>query len=668
MKAKPIDIGIYCYFGLCFISFVIVMNWTITFYKLQKTNVYLNARRPKIILTMGIVSCIGLSIERIHGMLFTLSYISDHITTVYWKTTQTLMTHFTLILLQYLFLIRAWLTYYDIKFNQALQDSQWRVGIDPSEAKKSWIINHRSTFGNPKYILIICLSTCSLFGITATAYVWFNGDFDIVSRALIGTNAFLPLIINIIILIKLPIFYDIWKLRKEVKICVYSQCIVLITFLLYTPIINPQPEHWAYLPLNVLGIIAYLCGDYIIFQWVFMQFKLPYNIYQLYIAHKKGIFQFDLPTRSKIKMKEQQKSIGKFVTLPDEEKFERKLNKNKSAIDHTFQVKVKQRRNSVQLASIENREQCSLRGILQNAEGIKLFARHIALEFAIENFLMFFETQLYLDQLHSHPIYGTQIKLLHTEKCGLSVYQQTNINNRLGLINQQSSTGSHSSNNNSPIGLMADLIEPNDINQQSRAASSSLSKSAQSISHKSSFMYDNSKYIHLKFPTNIPISRIISSGYKKKIIKSTDKKYMIGGNINTTPTDSGNNIVVPVTPSLLPYQVKKSPSLLPYNPSPYQPTLQLSPLDSDKQCTKDEYHMYGDNSKPLPLENNDTGTSNTTTYTGSTRKTRSHTKSTTKSTTYGNNYVTNTNTNTNSNTVTGNTFPDIMDEIQELEP
>lgn len=127
MATNSIDIGIYVYFGLCFVSFMIVLNWTITFYKLQKTNIYLLSRRPWITILMGVVSCFGLAIERIHAMIFTLSHIStisDHTTTIYWKTTQTLLTHFTLILLQYIFLIRAWLTYYDIKFNQALQDEE----------------------------------------------------------------------------------------------------------------------------------------------------------------------------------------------------------------------------------------------------------------------------------------------------------------------------------------------------------------------------------------------------------------------------------------------------------------------------------------------------------------------------------------------------------------
>ena len=127
MAVKAMDIGIYIYFGLCFLSFMMVLNWTITFHKLQKTNIYLLSRRPWITKLMGIVSCIGLSIERIHAMAFTLSpisTISNHTTIIYWKTTQTLLTHFTLILLQYIFLIRAWLTYYDIKFNQALQDEE----------------------------------------------------------------------------------------------------------------------------------------------------------------------------------------------------------------------------------------------------------------------------------------------------------------------------------------------------------------------------------------------------------------------------------------------------------------------------------------------------------------------------------------------------------------
>ena len=122
---QSVDIGTYCYFALCFLSCILVINWTFTFYQLKKTNIYLLSRRPWITQSIGIISCLGLGIERVHAMAFTLSTIKDSQTmTIYWKTSQTLLTHFTLILLQYIFLIRAWLTFYNIKFNQALQDSE----------------------------------------------------------------------------------------------------------------------------------------------------------------------------------------------------------------------------------------------------------------------------------------------------------------------------------------------------------------------------------------------------------------------------------------------------------------------------------------------------------------------------------------------------------------
>ena len=523
----------------------------------------------------------------------------------------------------------------------------------------------------------VCFVTCSVIGSVASIYVGLNGDFDIISRGLIALNAFIPLLANIVIVCKMPVFYDIWKLRKEAQLCVIIQCVILTTFVLYSAIANPLPEHWTYLPFNTLGVMTYLLMNWIVFQWVFHQFELPWNVIKICRDNKNGIYQWNnINTADDIKnaQKQQQKSIGKYLTFSDEQNMERIAMHNNSS----FEKEVRKRRDSISaISTAENKDKLSIRGILQDENGIILFARHLGTEFALENLLFFIETQQFLDDLHSHPFYHRQIKALHTEACGLSVYdhhQHRNSSHNIHNHSQRSSipkfanhasnslTGSHSPNN-SPIGRDTDfpIITSHPGPEAIRPQSSSLSY--QSMSHHSSFIHNDSKYIHLIFPNNVPRSRIISSGYRKKLLHVHRRKVYSkpitthnNSNIKSTPTmqentpisllnddrDVGNEtgdekedsqlrIPLPLqnnstgksrsrsnTPNLsttiTPHQTpKKSP-----HRDAMQHALQLTALDSDKQYTRDDYQMekntdLGDISRenellhePLPLENNDT--------------------------------------------------------------
>ena len=78
-----------------------------------------------------------------------------------------------------IYVMRAWLLYYDMRLSQTLKNQHWQMAIDPNLLSKNWYLNPKNQrrFGNNGYQLLFygfCLSLCemSLFYL-----LWFSGQF-----------------------------------------------------------------------------------------------------------------------------------------------------------------------------------------------------------------------------------------------------------------------------------------------------------------------------------------------------------------------------------------------------------------------------------------------------------------------------------------------------------
>merc|ERR1719464_2330632 len=116
---------------------------------------------------------------------------------VAWKTLETGLMHSTLITTHWLFLVRTWLLYYDIRCNQQIQDAKWRGKINPSESEKWWFINNRARFGSARNISALCCFICITLGVISSLYVFVEGDVNFTSNFLVVLNAALPMTANV---------------------------------------------------------------------------------------------------------------------------------------------------------------------------------------------------------------------------------------------------------------------------------------------------------------------------------------------------------------------------------------------------------------------------------------------------------------------------------------
>ena len=75
----------------------------------------------------------------------------------------------------HVFTYRAWIVYFDIKWNKALEDKKWRLHIDPNES--NWFLKNRHTFwGNPRKIGIALFIHISLWASFIFVFIAIKGD------------------------------------------------------------------------------------------------------------------------------------------------------------------------------------------------------------------------------------------------------------------------------------------------------------------------------------------------------------------------------------------------------------------------------------------------------------------------------------------------------------
>eukprot|EP01084_Bolivina_argentea_P066875 121929_1 len=337
--------------GMCFnaiFSFcigLIILNWTLTFYKLTQLNVdSLLMRRPKSVLLFGIVMCIG--------TLFRIPIFSAFIYNGigYFKGSEIIVNitlHCTTLATLYILVFRTYLVYYDMKFSEALQDQKWINHIDTSSQHKNWFIQNRNTYGNSKNVAVTLSIIWCMYMIFGTIFTILNSStFRVIAIAL---TTFTALTLLSILAYKLPKFEDIWALREETrKLCIIMVSMTIIFFALRF-ILNQEPGTIEQNIITAFHIFLLFIPSYFSFLWVFKKFHLPH--YSCSVIHYNPMNELSLQMRvSETVMSTSSKEIHKQNNDP------------------------------------------LLRNMFEDDEWMKLFARHLCHEFSTENFLFFLET------------------------------------------------------------------------------------------------------------------------------------------------------------------------------------------------------------------------------------------------------------------------------------
>merc|ERR1712176_773536 len=115
----------------------------------------------------------------------------------------------------YMSIYRGYIVYFDIKFNEALQDEKWRIYIDPTE--KNWFLKNKQKWGSGKRVAIILSVIYGLLAFLGITRSWFVvGGIDKICRYLLGINILIAATFGMILYCKFPAFDDVWFIRKEI--------------------------------------------------------------------------------------------------------------------------------------------------------------------------------------------------------------------------------------------------------------------------------------------------------------------------------------------------------------------------------------------------------------------------------------------------------------------
>eukprot|EP01083_Nonionella_stella_P021486 59554_1 len=332
----------------------IMFLWVYNFYRLLELP-EIDSRKPKSSLLAGIL-CTGANMLVLPGCLLYLNNKNaPHIPWIGGLINLGLM--LTIIAPYHILTFRAYIVYFDIKFNEVLEDRQWRLSIDPEET--NWYLKHRHSWGSPKRIAIALFSHWSLFTLLVIGTLISYGAGNTISRAFIGASALIPMCIDIYLYLRFPTFDDTWGIHNEIKLTLRAELFQVIGY--YALLFGLKPQYQTMDYFYSMLFVGFTTFSFVIVIqfWVFRVFRLPSLPCYVseYLKQKRNCDGYNESTN------------GELSTTNGENK------------------------------------RITIKDALQDIHGFNLFARHLSREFCIESLLFFVETQQWKTSLYAKPEY-----------------------------------------------------------------------------------------------------------------------------------------------------------------------------------------------------------------------------------------------------------------------
>eukprot|EP01084_Bolivina_argentea_P065684 119731_1 len=326
---------------------ILVTMWCITgnalycFYRLRKVHA-IEKRLPNIIIIVGILSFTYLTLNILILLLVEQIWIIENGYNSLIYSAFFIFGTSEMYILSY----RAFRLYFDAQFNHYLQDTEWRLFIDPNE--KNWFLKNKTTWGNGRKFAICLIINYLLFAIIGMHHALTTGV-DSTARFMLVFASITPLLINIFIFYKYPVFEDAYYVRTEIKISTLFICVLLISYsvivsAIHTQDKDPHATSPVYLLFFFMGNFVVIIPILISILLILIKFKLPWNVW----------------------------TVCKYFQDID-------------CIDNVIN---EEQNNQMRLSLID---------ILQNEIGFSSFARHLAKQFCIENLLFFIETSQFIE-------------------------------------------------------------------------------------------------------------------------------------------------------------------------------------------------------------------------------------------------------------------------------
>ena len=227
-------------------------------------------RKPHLTLYLSVCSIIAISVFSPMYLYFAMD-MNDFITKRIFMYTIPVLYGLCTYCFIYIFVLRFWMIFFDVKWAQASTNAQWKKIIDENE-EKCWFLTHKSTYGNTKYcsklILIPFIITC-----IPIIYIDITNDANLLWTVCNGVAMIPPLLFVTILWNKTPKINDQFRIMREAKLfCRGALCTLLLYLLMgFTPILGAT-QFTRYILGNIVGVLSYGLAT------------LFYTCYPLYIA------------------------------------------------------------------------------------------------------------------------------------------------------------------------------------------------------------------------------------------------------------------------------------------------------------------------------------------------------------------------------------------------
>ena len=233
-----------------FVYIPLVIYWSRNIWR-ERHSLIIRKRHCRVIMAIGIVSCLYYLIQRNIGFLIFSDILPSNVT-----LSLTFINCYTFPIfnygLLYIIVYRYWLLYFKTKFAMAQSNNGWQQIIDPSNHLKNWWIVNKKTYGSGHYlrkyvisiwaIIVFIEGTCWFLSYSLDSslltYISLSIDFLII---------LFPLILTIYIRQNLPLLIDKLRIKQELK---YIFLIIFIIFIVIT------------LLSSIIGGLAYWIVDF----------------------------------------------------------------------------------------------------------------------------------------------------------------------------------------------------------------------------------------------------------------------------------------------------------------------------------------------------------------------------------------------------------------------
>eukprot|EP01083_Nonionella_stella_P014817 41492_1 len=365
--SQSLDILNYCLIGFNLVIAFLILNWTLCFSILSRSQC-LKPRLPIISILIGSFNAIFCGVDRNQILLH--SNLSNPLEYPGWILVNALCVQLWVLTLFFI-AYRGWIIYYTIKFNKALQDKQWRLYINPAE--NDWFLKHRKSYGSAKKMIVPFLVGWFITAAVYWSFIIHHRQFTQSSRAVIIIQTAMVMLFLIYLWYKIPKFDDIWRIRNELIITIRLLLVGITVFFVLAIVLNWQPGSWRYGVLSTVGTLSALAICYSVLYYPLNRFGLPTFI--------SGALYVD-------------RYLGK-----DTKVISTKSHKKKQQLH--IEYRGNQEQNKGNLSSKQWGTQFyKLKAILADKDGFRLFAAHLMKEYAIEHLLFFVETSQWMDYVN----------------------------------------------------------------------------------------------------------------------------------------------------------------------------------------------------------------------------------------------------------------------------